>query len=251
MLEKFGLRTDLVANGKEAIDALEQLPYDLIFMDCQMPVMDGYQASRSIRDLSSKVIDHAIPIIAMTAHAMQGDRDRCFAAGMNDYISKPIDLKKLRRVLSQWLSQGAAPASSQKATTAASRPRSTPSHRDVDRGDKTLSPTVAVFDYSALSERLSGDEALTREIIETFLDDMPQQIDALRDAIDSGDILQATKQAHKIKGVAANVEGIAVSALSAEMEQSGKNGELEPLRQNMAELEQRYTQLKQAMSARL
>ncbi len=102
MLEKFGVHIDLVANGQEAITALEQLPYDLVFMDCQMPVMDGYDATRRIRDPQSSVKDHNIPVIAMTANAMQGDRDKCIEAGMDDHIAKPVDPRKLRRALEQW-----------------------------------------------------------------------------------------------------------------------------------------------------
>lgn len=103
MLLKFGIQVDLTANGEEALNALESLPYDLVFMDCQMPVMDGYEASRRIRDPQTKVRDKAIPIIAMTANAMQGDREKCLAAGMNDFISKPVDPEKLQQALLQWL----------------------------------------------------------------------------------------------------------------------------------------------------
>jgi signal transduction histidine kinase len=103
MLVKFGVVVDLVANGKEAIHALKTLPYDIVFMDCQMPVMDGYEASRCIRDPQSKALDHNIPIVAMTANAMVGDREKCNAAGMDDYISKPVSPKKLQQALQQWL----------------------------------------------------------------------------------------------------------------------------------------------------
>ncbi|MFT7313850.1 MAG: PAS domain S-box-containing protein [Paraglaciecola sp.] len=103
MLEKLGINADLAANGEEALSALENFPYDLVFMDCQMPVMDGFDASRNIRDLQSKVRNSAVPIIAMTANTMQGDREKCITAGMNDFISKPVDAHKLQQVLEQWL----------------------------------------------------------------------------------------------------------------------------------------------------
>jgi signal transduction histidine kinase len=103
MLVKFGVVVDLVANGKEAIHALKTLPYDIVFMDCQMPVMDGYEASRCIRDPQSKALDHNIPIVAMTANAMVGDREKCNAAGMDDYITKPVSPDKLQQALQQWL----------------------------------------------------------------------------------------------------------------------------------------------------
>jgi len=104
MLHKFGLKVDLVSNGKEAIHALATIAYDLVFMDCQMPVMDGYEATQCVRDTQSKAINRNIPIIAMTANAMQGDRDKCLAAGMNDFISKPVDSDKLQTILAHWLS---------------------------------------------------------------------------------------------------------------------------------------------------
>ena len=103
MLAKFGVHADVAADGREALSALEKLTYDLVFMDCQMPVMDGYQATVQIRDPQSKVTDHAIPIIAMTANAMQGDRDLCIEAGMDDYLAKPVDPAKLRGALERWL----------------------------------------------------------------------------------------------------------------------------------------------------
>ncbi|MBN1164036.1 MAG: response regulator [Candidatus Krumholzibacteriota bacterium] len=103
ILKKLGYLADVASNGKEALEALESDPYDLVLMDCQMPVMDGYEATRLIRDPDSGVPDHDIPIVAMTAHVMKGDREKCLAAGMNDYIAKPVMpqvlLDKIRRYL--------------------------------------------------------------------------------------------------------------------------------------------------------
>ncbi|MBU8869529.1 MAG: response regulator [Gemmatimonadales bacterium] len=103
ILKKFGLSADVVVNGIEAVKALETKHYDLVLMDCQMPEMDGYEATGRIRDPQSQVRNHDIPIIAMTANAMQGDREECLEAGMNDYISKPVSPKKFAKVLDQWL----------------------------------------------------------------------------------------------------------------------------------------------------
>jgi two-component system sensor histidine kinase/response regulator len=101
-LEKLGYRADVVANGQEVLHALERIPYDLVFMDCQMPEMDGFEATAVIRRPDSPVLNHDIPIIAMTAYAMKGDREKCIAAGMNDYLAKPIQAEKLAEALERW-----------------------------------------------------------------------------------------------------------------------------------------------------
>jgi CheY-like chemotaxis protein len=103
LLHKIGAAADAVANGNEALKALETVRYDLVFMDCQMPELDGYETTELIRNKSSSVLDHNIPIIAMTAHTMQGDREKCIAAGMNDYIPKPITLDALAACLKKWI----------------------------------------------------------------------------------------------------------------------------------------------------
>ena len=105
-LRKLGLRADAVANGLEAVRALSLIPYDLVLMDVQMPEMDGFEATGAVRDPASPVLDHAVPIIAMTAHSMRGDRERCLQAGMDDYVSKPIAPRELADALERWLGRG-------------------------------------------------------------------------------------------------------------------------------------------------
>ena len=104
-LEDLGMVVELADNGKIAIEMLAHQRYDLVFMDCQMPVMDGFDASGVIRDSQSDVLDHQVPIIAMTANAIKGDKERCIAAGMNDYLSKPVDSDKLALILKKWLAR--------------------------------------------------------------------------------------------------------------------------------------------------
>jgi CheY-like chemotaxis protein len=103
LLRKMGIDADAVANGKEALQALSKTPYDLVLMDVQMPEMDGHEATRAIRSEGSHVLNHTIPVIAMTAFAMKGDREACLEAGMDDYLSKPIRLDDLTRILDRWL----------------------------------------------------------------------------------------------------------------------------------------------------
>jgi len=103
MLRKMGFQADVVANGQEAVAALQIIPYDLVLMDCQMPEMDGFEATRSIRLEGSKAFNPRIPIIAMTAFAMQGDREKCIQAGMSDFIGKPVQQRELVKMLARWL----------------------------------------------------------------------------------------------------------------------------------------------------
>ncbi|WP_319524083.1 response regulator [uncultured Desulfosarcina sp.] len=103
LLQKMGYHSDVVSNGKEALEALSKEEYDLVFMDCQMPVMDGYEASRKIRNPDSSVRDHMVPVIALTANAMKGDREKCLQAGMDDYVTKPINPKELGDIIEKWL----------------------------------------------------------------------------------------------------------------------------------------------------
>jgi len=103
LLKKFGVQVDLAANGEEALNSLENLPFDLVFMDCQMPVMDGYEATQRIRHPESNVLNRDLPIVAMTANSMEGDREKCLGVGMNDFISKPINPNKVQETLKRWL----------------------------------------------------------------------------------------------------------------------------------------------------
>jgi two-component system sensor histidine kinase/response regulator len=109
LLKKFGVQVDLAANGEEALSSLSHLPFDLVLMDCQMPVMDGYEATQRIRLPQSNVLNRKIPIIAMTANSMQGDREKCLAVGMDDFISKPVNPSKLQEALTRWLPKDKSP----------------------------------------------------------------------------------------------------------------------------------------------
>jgi two-component system sensor histidine kinase/response regulator len=109
LLKKFGVQVDLAANGEEALSSLSHLSFDLVLMDCQMPVMDGYEATQRIRLPQSNVLNRKIPIIAMTANSMQGDREKCLAVGMDDFISKPVNPSKLQEALTRWLPKDKSP----------------------------------------------------------------------------------------------------------------------------------------------
>lgn len=246
MLEKFGIDIDLAGNGMEAISALEKDPFDLVLMDCQMPEMDGYAATRHIRDRQSSVRDHTIPIIAMTANAMQGDREKCIAAGMNDYIAKPVDPVKLRRALEQWLPADCRSGTAQ-LRTLKEKPGLPIAATAAGNCESTHAAEAPVFDNDAMHKRLMGDAALMRTVAEAFIGDMQQQIITLKTAATAGDIQQTAAQAHKIKGAAANVGGMALSAHALKLEQAGKAGGLETVRNELPELEECFGRLKAEM----
>jgi CheY-like chemotaxis protein/HPt (histidine-containing phosphotransfer) domain-containing protein len=231
VLEKLGFHADAVADGRQAVEALQTGSYDIVLMDVQMPVMDGFEATRAIRSGETKVPDPRIPIIAMTAHAMKGDRERCLEAGMDDYISKPIAPQALAEALEKWLDL----AHEQSPTPSA------------PAGKPGRSAGLPVFDRPALLARLMGDEALVKEITAGFLADMPKQIHLLKKLIDQGDAGLAGGQAHAIKGAAANVGGLALSAAAHEMEKFGKAGGLREAAELLPELERQFDLLKARM----
>ena len=237
MLKKLGLRADAVANGLEALKALRTLPYDLVLMDVQMPEMDGIEATRRIRDPRSPIPGPRIPIIAMTAHAMQGDRERCLEAGMDDYVAKPVSPRALAEALDKWLPPGSAAAPGHAvATPEPGVPLSAP-------GSNT-----PVFDRAGMMTRVMEDEDLAKEIVAAFLEDIPRQIAALRVCLEGGDARGAGRQAHTIKGASANVGGERLREVAAEMEVSGKAGDLAAVTGRLAELDERFDRLKQAMT---
>ena len=231
ILRKLGLQADAVTNGAEAIDALESIAYDLVLMDVQMPKMDGLEATAHIRDPQSAVVNHSIPIVAMTAHAMEGDRERCLEAGMNDYVTKPVSPQALAEALARWLpGEDTARPTEQSAEPAAAQEAETP-----------------VFDRSGMLARLMDDEDLARAVVGGFLEDMPRQIDSLRSYLDAGDAEGAVRQAHTIKGASANVGGERLRAAAFEMEKSARAGNLEEVTSRLPDLESRFARLKEAM----
>jgi PAS domain S-box-containing protein len=237
ILKKLGLRADAVANGAEAVKALETLPYDLVLMDIQMPVMDGLEATRQIRDRKSAILNHNVPIIAITAHAMQGDREKYLEAGMNDYVSKPISAQALAQALKKWLPQ--------KTAATMKQVPGKPEARVSAPVDETEAP---VFDKAGMMARLMGDEDLAHTVVEGFLEDIPRQITALKGYLESGDASRVERQAHTIKGASAHLGGEALSVIALKMEKAGKAGNLEAVTVGLPELEAQFARLKAAMN---
>jgi signal transduction histidine kinase/CheY-like chemotaxis protein/HPt (histidine-containing phosphotransfer) domain-containing protein len=235
ILEKLGFCSDAVPDGRQAVEALETTRYDIVLMDVQMPVMDGLEATRRIRDRNSKVLNHRVPIIAMTAHAMKGDRERCLEAGMDDYVSKPIAPQALAQALDKWLAREGEQPFAGIVPIAAVAPVARPGGE-------------LVFDRQALLNRLMGDEDLVREIVAGFVKDIPNQLGALHKHLGAGDATAAGLQAHTIKGAAANMGGMALSGVALEMEKAGKAGKLERLTALVPELERQFELLRMRMT---
>ena len=211
MLGKLGYRADVVSNGKEAVEALERKPYDLVFMDIQMPELDGFEATQAVRDPQSRVRNPRIPIIAMTAHAMKGDRERCLAEGMDDYVSKPIQLKELADAIDR-----------QSSGTPRLEPPEPP-EAPVPESEKEI------FDGTSLLHRLEGDEDLCRDILMGYVEDLPIQMEKLESALRKNDMTVAVRQAHSIKGASANIGAQRLRETALEIEVAGKRGETETM----------------------
>jgi len=261
ILKTLGLRADAVANGVEALKALETLPYDLVLMDVQMPVMDGIAATRKIRGWQYETEALAgpgmsgytsraagIPIIAMTAHAMQGDRERCLAAGMNDYISKPVSLKRLAETLEKWLPEEALSAGEAPSIEAFDIDPAQQSLMQEFQQEKAADELVGmIFDKVGMMDRLAYNENLILAVIQGFLQDIPHQIAELKTCLDRADVPGTHRQAHTIKGAAANVGGEDLRKVAYEMEMAGKAGDMEAVKVLMADLEKQFELLKQTM----
>ncbi len=211
ILKKLGHRVDVAANGLEAVAALKSIPYDLVLMDCQMPEMDGFEATRRIRSGEAGETLRSIPIIAMTARAMQGDREKCFDAGMDDYLSKPVDTAALIDTFEKWLSK--------KGETGERRAGASANGTSEDRD------SLPVLELAELRDRLMNRDDLVNLIIDTFIEDTPARLTALRACLESGDMANAALQSHSIKGGASTVSARRIHDIALEMEKACRSGE--------------------------
>ncbi len=199
ILQKLGYRADAVADGQEAVTALRTIPYDLVLMDVQMPDMNGFEATRLIRDAESRVLRHDIPIIAMTAHALKGDREKCLEAGMNDYLSKPVTALALNEVLEKTLAAGPS------ATLIG--PESDPRH----------AKPVHIQRIQAIAD---GDLAFEQDLIETYVSQTEQHLKALESSVHEGKEEEVGHWAHTIKGSSANAGAKGMQEIAHRIEQS-------------------------------
>lgn len=259
ILKRLGYRADVAANGCEAVRMLAQIPYDLVLMDCQMPEMDGYEATRQIRAGASGVLNPKVTIVAMTANAMKGDREQCLATGMDDYVAKPVNPRALADALAKWLTPP--PASLSPGSPAKPNPApapSTPVSRTSVSPDSTRETAVQpaagleadhpIFDRAALMDRMMEDEDLARTVVDSFLKDLPDQVSELKRKVALGEIESAAQQSHRLKGASGTVGGRALWALASVVEQAGKGRDLAAMSARMGEIERQSALLQEALT---
>ncbi|HEX2059277.1 MAG TPA: response regulator, partial [Thermoanaerobaculia bacterium] len=208
-LQRLGHECVVAAGGREAIELLRESAFDLVLMDCQMPDMDGYEATRRIRQLDGP--SSKIPIIAITAHALAGEREKCIAAGMNDYLAKPVSLEQLGAVLRLW------------ANKSSSAPTESTPDMLVDDEHQVLD-RERVSSFLAISRTQEG---FLDGLVRTFRQDVPSRLDALRAAAASGDAHDLALAAHALKSSSGSVGARRMYAVCAQIEQSARAGRLD------------------------
>ncbi len=208
LLERLGYRADVAENGQQALHALAAKDYDLVLMDCRMPVMDGYAATQAIRTRSSPARNPQIPIVAMTANAMEGDRETALAAGMDDYLSKPVSPQQLADTLQRWLQPGASAPAGIPAPAAAP-------------------PAATLFAPGQVLEQLGDDLEMSREILAELPGAMQQEMAACTTALNRRppDREAAVRAAHTLKGLAAQAGSTLLQAQALNLEQQLRGSE--------------------------
>jgi CheY-like chemotaxis protein/HPt (histidine-containing phosphotransfer) domain-containing protein len=217
MLEKAGHSVTIAANGAEAVQLFQAKVFDLIFMDMQMPEMDGLQATRAIRSLEVETGGH-IPIVAMTANALESDREKCRDAGMDDFMPKPLRRDILHETLARFAGKGDA----RHATPAPANPET---------------PELPPFDRDDLLERLGGNEALLPKFVGMFVNSIDEPLQRLKAAVACGNHDDIHRMAHTIKGSAANIGAPRVMNAATLLDEIAKSGELQDSPRQLACLE--------------
>jgi len=255
MLEGMGFGADIADNGAIAIEMLRNAsaatPYQLILMDCQMPVLDGYETTAKIRSGGAGERYRGITIIAMTANVMSGDREKCLQAGMDDYLEKPIDPDLLEDSLIRRLAQAGdnPPLSSNIEAMPVGGGYASVGNSDVPPAafKTALSEKPAIWDKKGLLIRVRGKESLLLSLVEQSVEDMPRDIALLEEAVASEDYSRIASLAHTVKGTAGNMSGLSLQALSAAMEQAALSKNSTEVNRQWPELFAQFEHLKAAL----
>jgi two-component system sensor histidine kinase/response regulator len=218
VLEKMDHTAVLAENGKEALALASTEKFDLVFMDVQMPEMDGMAATAAIRKNESKNGTARLPIFAMTAHAMKGDRERCLEAGMDGYITKPVRFSDIEQTLSGVARTPIAP-------------------------DKPAAPTAS-WDKTEALDRIGGDEELLEELCQIFLEESPKLLQKLQQAVATGDSDGVMRAAHSLKGESSYLGAGGTSQAARQLEEMGRVKDLSRANETLAVLEREVANLR-------
>lgn len=234
LLGKIGYEADVVNNGAEAVEALAKFPYAAVLMDCQMPRMDGYEATAEIRK-RQKGSGH-VPIIAMTAAAMMGDKEKCLAAGMDDYLSKPVTLNELQATLGRWVGPSEETV----------MPRE---HPGAPNGSKEAIDPARIEELRAVTGEGKRDAFLT--LAEIFRADGRARLSGIREAIAKDDIAAVAKDAHALRGAAGNLGAMNLADRCKDLEQLASSGSLGGSQDLLEKLEAEHQRVEEALASHL
>ncbi len=230
LLSLAGLSFDAAENGKEALDLLNSgVHYAAVLMDCQMPVMDGYSATRAWRETEAAQRRPRLAIIAMTANAMIGDREKCLAAGMDDYLSKPLNRGLMESTLQRWIAAAAPPVAAPPRPTLAAvpmAPRAAPAVARAPAATAPVAPATPAIDTGVVDDLREIMGAEFASLVTVFLDDAPRAIAKLAASAAAGDTAAMAAPAHTLKSTSANLGAMALSAAARHIEQSARQNQL-------------------------
>ena len=249
LLERLGLTVHVADNGEIALEKLRAQLYAMVLMDCQMPVLDGYSATRRLREIENEQGKPRMPVIAMTAHAMSGDRERCLQAGMDDYLSKPLDRQLLEQTLARWMQQSPH-AAAVPAVPAAAAASATPPSPQIAQPAMNTPPPPDTLDTATLVdlEDIMGDELVT--LIDAYLRDGETRMRNLQEAAARGDSAEVGKLAHSLKSSSANLGATPLSTRARQIEEAARSGTLANPMDSVAALEKLYANAVTALKQR-
>jgi two-component system, sensor histidine kinase and response regulator len=210
LLEKIGVSVEVANNGREALEALRLKNFSMVFMDCQMPELDGYEATKLIRKAEQNT-ERRTPIIAMTANAMKGDREKCLAVGMDDFLSKPIDVSKLKAAIKHWL------------------PQEVESNSKVDIAQK-IEHDTSVINTAQLEGMFGDDETTIQELLVAFVTSTPQLLSQLSSAVAEVDYEKISGYGHQLAGTSSSFGLNELFQLGRDLEGAAKNKDQEKIK---------------------
>jgi PAS domain S-box-containing protein len=248
-VREMGFGADAVANGIEAVEALSRISYDLVLMDCQMPEMDGYECSAEIRRREDNM--KHVPIIAMTAHVMKEDRDKCLAAGMDDFLSKPVRVAHLESVLIRWLGGFAETTTVEAATGSSDSPADQPNGNALGSEPPDTESSSPPVDLEILMDLAGDNEERLQELAGRYVRQTAEQLFKLRDAIATGVAPDVKSIAHSAAGSSAMCGMTPMVALLRELERMGQNNQLAAAPGAYSEVEKEFARIKQFLDTRL